>query len=250
MNKKLVAGSEKWQYIPLIFDIDAIYTNLLDVQRDFPAINRSLSCQRDQLNNEVIHNLLTGYEYINFLLVKRELHQLTQNTMLRLNQLVHTGNDPSKELEYMGFMNSTRDKVDNQSENLMKWYKRHTENKDDPYELAAGLYVRVLAMPQLFIEGNHRTGSLIANLELLLFGQNPFILTPDNAVQFFNLASDVKFFKADVGSHFKRLVGWRDEKHRMREFLKSKALPFVKRAQADELQKPERVFQYTLQDSP
>ncbi|WP_232470147.1 MULTISPECIES: hypothetical protein, partial [Methylococcus] len=44
-------------------------------------------------------------------------------------------------------------------EGLMDWYALH--RRESPWERAAGVYARVLSKPQLFIEGNHRSGSLI-----------------------------------------------------------------------------------------
>lgn len=40
---------------------------------------------------------------------------------------------------------------------IRRWYRKHeTEN---PYKVASQVYAGVLSQPQLFQEGNHRTGS-------------------------------------------------------------------------------------------
>jgi hypothetical protein len=51
----------------------------------------------------------------------------------------------------------------------------------------------VLSHPQLYQEGNHRTGSLIASGIPLQSGCPPFVLTRQNAIAYFNPSSDIKF---------------------------------------------------------
>ena len=51
-------------------------------------------------------------------------------------------------------------------------------------------------------------------------------MTPDNAVEFLNLASDVKFTSKDIGSKFRRAMGWRDESRECGLFSK-KRRPFT-----------------------
>jgi hypothetical protein len=59
--------------------------------------------------------------------------------------------------------------------------------------VASQVYVGVLSQPQLYQEGNHRTGSLIASGILLQSGCPPFVLTRQNAVAYFNPSSEIKF---------------------------------------------------------
>jgi hypothetical protein len=59
--------------------------------------------------------------------------------------------------------------------------------------VASQIYVGVLSQPQLYQEGNHRTGSLIASGILLQTGCAPFVLTPRNAIAYFNPSSEIKF---------------------------------------------------------
>jgi DnaJ-class molecular chaperone len=55
------------------------------------------------------------------------------------------------------------------------------------------VYLRLLSNPQLFIEGNHRSGVLIMNLILVRAGLAPFILNSENAREYFDLSSEIKF---------------------------------------------------------
>jgi hypothetical protein len=52
----------------------------------------------------------------------------------------------------------------------------HTRRGDHPYKLAAEAYLSIVGQPQLFTEGNHRTGSLIASWINLHAGYPPFVL--------------------------------------------------------------------------
>jgi hypothetical protein len=56
------------------------------------------------------------------------------------------------------------------------------------WRLAAGVYIRILSRPQLYIEGNHRTGALLMSYILVRQGQPPFALTVDNAKVHFKLS--------------------------------------------------------------
>ena len=55
-----------------------------------------------------------------------------------------------------------------------------------PWRRAAGVYVRILSEPQLYIEGNHRCGALIMSYLLAREGKPPFVLTVDNAKAYFD----------------------------------------------------------------
>lgn len=221
-------GGDVMKQPRLAFDIGKIHSNFLDVEYHFEAINQRLNCQRDRFAGEVIANLLQAYRYINARLVEKpKERKIAYADMLELNAIVLAGIDPMRRMEYRGFIVETERKTARYINGFMKWYKRHASEDEDPYNVAAGLYVRILSQPQLFIEGNHRTGSLVANYHLLMSGKQPFILTPDNAVEFFNLASDVKFPDTSIKSKFKRATGWGDEKARMRDFLASNGGDFT-----------------------
>lgn len=62
---------------------------------------------------------------------------------------------------------------------IVEWYALHREKS--PWRRAAGVYVRMLSEPELFIEGNHRTGALVMSYILARDGHPPFVLTTGNA---------------------------------------------------------------------
>lgn len=210
------------------FDIHKIRENYKRVIEDFDRINDVLDCKRDKFDSFVARNMLHAYHHINkHLASSPDSALLSWKEMLELNMLVHLGADADRRHEYYGFVKQTEERFEARFPTVMQWYDRHEAHGEDPYKIAAGLYVRILSQPQLFIEGNHRTGSLVANYYLILKSENPFVMTPENAVEFLNLASDVKFTKDDIQSKFKRAIGWRDELARMRILLKENAMPFT-----------------------
>jgi len=50
----------------------------------------------------------------------------------------------------------------------------------------------MLSRPQLFIEGNHRTGALLMSYLLLRDGQPPFVLAPTDALVYFARSAAIR----------------------------------------------------------
>ena len=173
-----------------------IEDELIEVQRHFPAINAELKCARDDFTAVVRQNMLTSYEFLDAV-VNDDLDLFSDEgleALLQLNHLVLLGRgyDPRAfdrhiALTRRRFFDNFRQYV----KPIRRWYRKHeTEN---PYKVASQVYVGVLSQPQLFQEGNHRTGSLIASGILLQNGCPPFVLTRRNAVAYFNPSSEIKF---------------------------------------------------------
>jgi hypothetical protein len=173
-----------------------IEDELRDVQRHFPAINRVLNCRRDDFSDTVRQNMLTAYEFLDAV-VADELDLFSDQgleALLQLNHLVLLGRgydrhtfDRHITVTRRQFFANFRQYV----KPIQRWYRKHeTEN---PYKIGSQVYVGVLSQPQLFQEGNHRTGSLIASAILLQNGCPPFVLTRKNAIAYFNPSSEIKF---------------------------------------------------------
>jgi len=72
----------------------------------------------------------------------------------------------------------------------VEWAAAHAD--DPPRERAAGAYVMMLSRPQLFIEGNHRTGALVISCLLARAGLPPFVLSPESAGPYFELSTAIR----------------------------------------------------------
>jgi len=180
----------------LRLNLGRIEGELRDVQRHFPAINAVLNCRRDDFSDTVRRNMLTAYEFLDTV-VDRELDLFSDEgleALLQLNHLVLLGRGYDSRA-FGRHISATRQQFfDNFSryvKPIRRWYRKH--ETDNPYKVAAQIYVGVLSQPQLYQEGNHRTGSLIASGILLQNGCYPFVLTRKNAVAYFNPSSEIKF---------------------------------------------------------
>ena len=73
---------------------------------------------------------------------------------------------------------------------MVEWHAGHA---DEPaWSRAAGVYVRMLSTPQLFIEGNHRTGVLVMSQILMSAGRPPFVLSAANARAYFEASTALR----------------------------------------------------------
>jgi hypothetical protein len=179
-----------------ILDLNAIEAALFDLQKVFPEINKKLFDRRDPLDDEVVANLLAGYELVDRLLVDRiDIFSLGKlNYWLKLNAVVLCGKDAETDEGHQRLLRATEarfyDEPNGGVRDVMEWYSYHLDMS--VWRRAAGTFNRVLSEPQLFIEGNHRTGSLIMSYLLAREGKPPFVLNRSNAKGFFDPSSVIK----------------------------------------------------------
>jgi hypothetical protein len=181
---------------PLRLRLGRIDDELREVQGHFPAINAQLKLHRDDFTDTVRQNMLAAYEFLDSV-INDALDLFSDEgleALLQLNHLVLLGKGYNPH-EFGRHISVTRrqffDNFHRYVKPIRRWYRRH--ETDNPYKVAAQVYVGVLSQPQLYQEGNHRTGSLIASGILLQNGRPPFVLTRQNAVSYFNPSSEIKF---------------------------------------------------------
>lgn len=168
----------------------------MEVQAQFEQLNTQLYEQRDAFDDTVCRNMLQGYALIDRLVVDDiDLFDLQQiDWMIEINTTVLCGIDPQQRQEFSQHIAMTKKRFFSNDEggvrDLLEWYDRH--RKESVWKRAAGVFVRILSQPQLFIEGNHRSASLIVSFLLMREGLPPFVLSTDNAVAFFNPASIIR----------------------------------------------------------
>ena len=204
---------------PWHLHLGRIDDELRDVQRHFPTINSVLKCRRDDFSNTVRQNMLAAYEYLDAI-VDHDLDLFGDEgleALLQLNHLVLLGRGYDQRA-FGRHITATRqqffDNFQRYVKPIRRWYRKHETS--NPYKVAAQVYVGVLSQPQLYQEGNHRTGSLIASGILLQNGCPPFVLTKQNAVAYFNPSSEIKFTDKRTVRGKLRLPKY---KNQFREFL-------------------------------
>ncbi|MBD8614173.1 hypothetical protein IFT69_10620 [Pseudomonas putida] len=177
-------------------DLPAIERALREVQSRFAQLSEHFTEQRDPLTDEVVENVLAGYALVDEYVAEGvDLFDLQQvNLMLEINATVLCGRDPARRVEFAQHLIATEEHFFNNTEggikDLYNWYC--TYRSESVWKRAAGVYVRILSKPQLFIEGNNRTGSLIVSYLLIRAGLPPFVLSLDNAQGYFNPSSVIR----------------------------------------------------------
>lgn len=174
-------------------DLDRIEASLYEVKNNFEALNEKLLMRREPLTDQIIGNLLEGYAYVDQLLEDRvEVFSPSGlDHILELNHLVLCGSSARVRLEYGPHLLETRRRFAEGIDEIADWYER--KRHKSATRRAAGVYVLSVSQPQLFLEGNHRTGALVASYILVQEGLPPFVLTPKNAVAYFNPSTLIKY---------------------------------------------------------
>jgi hypothetical protein len=179
-----------------VLNLQAIEASLRGVQSEFAAINQSMRFSLEQMDEEVVDNLISGYSLINYLLEANiELFDLGNSAyLLELNTRVLCGTNEQKRIEYHKYIAANEryfyERTDAGIQDLSEWYKLHRH--ESVWYLVASIYIRMLSEPQVFIEGNDRTGALVINYILAKEGQVPFVLTTANAKTYFKISALIK----------------------------------------------------------
>ena len=205
-------------------NLSEIEASLRTVQREFDRINRRLSAQRDPMSDTVVENMLAGYALVDELVQARvEIFSMGRlKSILELNKVVLCGTGAGD--ESARHLVATEDRFYEEREggiqDIVEWLALHAD--ESAWKRAAGAYVRMLSKPQLFIEGNHRTGVLVMSYLLLRDAKPPFVLTVDNAEAFFDPSTVIRDIRKKSPAALFRLPGI---KKRFAKFLSAQADP-------------------------
>ena len=203
-------------------NIDKIIESLSEVQAHWPEISSQLSMQCEYPTDEIIQNMALAYRYLDHL-VSSDIKVFSNEGvlhLLELNHIVLCGSDPKLRKEFHAHIERTRNHFFQHITPIKRWYK---ENKKSPtIKLAAQIYVCILSRPQLFLEGNHRTGGLIASFFLLKGQEYPFVLSYENAAAYFEPSTLIKF---EDKHSIKGLWNLPKYKKKFEKFLKDRQNP-------------------------
>jgi hypothetical protein len=148
------------------------------------------------LGDDVVGNMLAGYAFVDWI-VARGIDVFAMGnlrTLLELNRLVLCGADEAARQNAAEHLRATEEHFYGEwgagIRDVVEWHDRHRGS--GVWKRAGGVFIRVLSEPQLFIEGNHRTGALLMSYILLREGKPPFVLTPACAQAFFDPATLIK----------------------------------------------------------
>ncbi|HKC98785.1 MAG TPA: hypothetical protein VKG20_12180 [Methylomirabilota bacterium] len=144
----------------------------------------------------MIRNMVAGYALVDALAFERvDLFAMGNlKYWLELNTTVLCGTDPIARAEYASHRQTTEQRFYEEAEggirDLVEW--NQGRGGESVWMRAAGLYIRLLSRPQLFVEGNHRTGALAISYVLVSENEPPFVLTPQNAATYFDPSTVIK----------------------------------------------------------
>lgn len=182
-------------------NLEAIASSLQTVETHWIEIDdelerRGIGRKDTPFTAVVKMRMMSAYEYLDNLLWQQiEPFSFASIThMLQLNHRVHYGTNTALISEYATSVRATEERFYQHIEPIQQWYEHHIKRGDDPLKVAAEIYVSILGYPQLYIEGNHRTGSLIASWISIYHGFAPFVLSADNAIAYFAPSSEIKSF--------------------------------------------------------
>jgi hypothetical protein len=173
-----------------------VEASLRRLQGEFDTINTRLSAHREPMSDRVVENMLAGYAFVDALQASgTDIFALGNHKgLLELNSIVLCGTDPAEREAYARHREASERRFYDEREggirDLVEWYAGQAN--ESVWNRAAGAYVRVLSAPQLFIEGNHRTGALLMSYILLGDGQPPFVLSPENAPSYFEPSAAIQ----------------------------------------------------------
>ncbi len=205
-------------------DLRSVEASLRGVQGEFPRINRALDVSRERMDDELVDNLVSGYALVGQLLEANvELFALGNSAhLLELNTRVLCGTGEQKRREYDKHIAATDryfyGRTDGGIQDLMEWHALHRH--ETVWQRAAGIYIRIVSEPQVFIEGNDRTGTLVMSYILAREGQPPFVLSPANAKAYFDASALIKRLPRNGLGNLFRLPRL---KARIANFLKDQA---------------------------
>jgi hypothetical protein len=169
-------------------DLAAIETTLLHVQRNFPRLNSEMDAERSFFHHKMLSNMVAGYRYVDTVIAARVnlFASGHSKAILELNNIVLYGTDPQRRIRYSKSLEYNEKHFYQQGGigELMDAYQMHRH--ESVWKQAAIVYLHMVSQPQLFVEGNNRTGTLLMSYLLVRKGKPPFVLTVDNAKSFFH----------------------------------------------------------------
>lgn len=141
---------------------------------------------------DTLRRLALGYAYVDALLAAHvDLFAYGSSPhLLELNHRVLCGVTPERRQQYAGHIAETERRFYDDSNGgvgeVVDWYRRNAGRR--PAALAAGMFVEIVSTPQLFIEGNQRTGTLVAAYLLARAGLPPMVVTDRSDARYRALA--------------------------------------------------------------
>jgi hypothetical protein len=176
---------------PLRLNLIAIEASLRAVQANFADINATLATPRDPLSDRVLGQMLLGSDFVDWI---DPFASGQSRHLLELNFLVLCGRGTARRHECAQQMDATEAHFYSHGDGGIEALVTQVRGLrgETVWRRAASTYIHILSRPQLYLEGNHRTGALIMSWMLAVEGEPPFVLSVDNAKAYFDPSTLVK----------------------------------------------------------
>jgi hypothetical protein len=180
-------------------DLAAIRRSLERLSGEFPAINARLDEPHEPLSDVVVDHLLAGYELVDQALADgTDLFAFGHSQrLLELNARVLCGRDPAERQRLAAHLAATEQRFYDDTQggirDVIEWYDGHQHLS--AWRRAAGVYVRALSAPQLWLEGNHRSGAVLMSWILARAGHPPVVPMRATVAPLFACSSRIKLLR-------------------------------------------------------
>jgi len=168
----------------LKLDSMKVEQSLTSVEKNWKKIDDELDLRKigrkdTPFTADIKEKMMSAYGLLDILLREgiEPFSKESLEEMCELNNLVHYGLNSKLRQEYVKAISANSKKYYRNIEPIMDWYKNHMKKEPHPLKVASEVYVAILGHPQLFIEGNHRTGSIISSWINMYYGYPPFVLS-------------------------------------------------------------------------
>ena len=185
----------------LRLDLVKVEKSLNQVEENWKKIDDELDLRKigrkdTPFNADIKEKMMSAYGFLDILLSEgiEPFSKESLAEICELNNLVHYGLDSRLRQEYAKAIDANSKKYYRNIDPILHWYTNHMKKEPHPLKVAAEIYVAILGHPQLFIEGNHRTGSIISSWINMYHGYPPFVLSLKNAIPYFEPSAEIKKF--------------------------------------------------------
>ncbi|WP_157735750.1 hypothetical protein [Granulosicoccus antarcticus] len=178
------------------FDLRAIRQALAGLRHNMDRVNYFLDNDQVDLSRQSVDQIVQAYGMLDhYVSIELRLLALGQSReVLALNHCVLFGQENTDNLDYRKAFRANEKHFYRVGSSgigdMLEWYSRHRNLT--VWRQAAGIYLNTVGPPQLFLEGNHRTGVLLANYVLARANKSPLVLDAQLAPDWFRLTEKIR----------------------------------------------------------
>jgi len=192
-----------------VFNLDVIAAAQVELNARRWTVSTPTAQERMD-DEDAERRMLCGYDFVDRLIETGGdpfVYGGSQH-LLELNRLVLCGTSPQRRVEFARHLAASEQRFYDDpncgADSFYAWMEEHRGLK--PLPLAARVYRRIVGAPQLFIEGNQRTATLVTSFLLGRAGFAPLVRTAGTFQRFATLSERCKGI--DRRRFSSKILGW------------------------------------------